>query len=214
MRKLLIFTDSLSLPRSHPEVVTHPETWPEMLRKEGFEVCLSAIGGATLKDLEKQLFYFQKDRYFDAVIVQSGIVDCAPRFVKKWELKALQSIPMLGGKILSLLNKNGVRKARKITYNAPEAFLQSIRTFENSFTCPVVFLGILPATEAYENTLPGITKNIDTYNQILSSAKHFVSLNAIPSEGIMSDHHHLNPKGHQFVKEKVCEKLIICATRT
>ncbi len=214
MRKLLIFTDSLSLPRSHPQVVTHPETWPEMLRKEGFEVCLSAIGGATLKDLQKQLFYFQNDAYFDAVIVQSGIVDCAPRFVKKWELKILQSIPFLGKKILSCLNKNWVRQARNITYHSPGKFSQSVRTFEDAFSCPVVFLGILPATEAYENTLPGITKNIDAYNQILSSAKHFVSLNTIPTEGIMSDHHHLNTKGHQFVKEKVCEKLTTCATRT
>ncbi len=214
MRKLLIFTDSLSLPRTSPEVVTHRETWPEMLRTEGHEICLSAIGGATLKDLQKQLFYFQNDAYFDAVFVQSGIVDCAPRFVKKWELKILQSIPFLGRKILSCLNKNWVRQARNITYHSPRKFSQSVRTFEDAFSCPVVFLGILPATEAYENTLPGITKNIDTYNQILSSAKHFVSLNSIAADCIMSDHHHLNQKGHHFVKEKVCEKLTECITRT
>jgi hypothetical protein len=200
--KLLIFSDSLSLPREIPEVCKYNETWPERLRMSGHEVCISAIGGATINDLLKQTFYFKNSANFNAIIVQSGIVDCAPRFVKKWELKVLQSIPYLGSKILSLLNSNTVRRVRKITYTKVSTFEKALVRFELSFSCPVFFIEIAPATKEYERQLPGVKKNIDCYNQLIQQHKH-ISLHNLPQEGLMTDGHHLNPLGHLFIAQQV-----------
>lgn len=205
--KLLLFTDSLSLPRQTPESCEHKNTWPERLRVAGHEVCLSAIGGATIKTLEKQLFYFQNTTYFDAVIVQSGIVDCAPRFVKAWELKLLKSIPLLGKGLLSLLNRNSVRKLRGLTYTKTKTFDQSLSHFETAFKVPTLFIEIMPPNAAYEAQLPGISKNIQIFNSIISKRNHHISMVNFPQDGLMSDHHHLNEKGHAHLAEVVLQKL-------
>lgn len=204
--RILLFTDSLSLPRHQPEHCDHNSTWPELLRKEGHEVCLSAIGGATIKTLFKQTFYFKNTNYFDVIIVQCGIVDCAPRFVKNWELKILQRLPLLGRPLLRLLNKNHIRRIRKITYTRPKEFEHYLDSFVAEFSCPVWFVPILPARPAYEQELPGIQRNIEQFNQLISKNTS-LSLDSFPPEGLMSDHHHLNELGHAFLKDLIIQKI-------
>ncbi|MBM3163982.1 MAG: SGNH/GDSL hydrolase family protein [Bacteroidetes bacterium] len=200
--RILVFSDSLSLPRSQPETCLHEQTWPELLRKQGHEVCLSAIGGATVQDLLKQTFYFQDRRYFDLVVVQCGIVDCAPRFAKRWELKILQALGKVGKCVIRLLNRKSVRNLRKLTYTSEKAFCDGIQRLENAFDAPVVFVEILPATSSYETQLPGVTKNIEAFNAILRSHRH-ISMKDIPETGIMSDHHHLSSEGHAYLVKNI-----------
>lgn len=204
--KLLLFTDSLSLPRQDPEQNEHQNTWPELLRKAGHEVCLSAIGGGTIDEIQKQLFYFHGGDYFDAVFVQCGIVDCAPRFVKKWELKTLRIIPF-GKYFLKFLNHKKIRSLRNLTYTTIHKFDLSLRAFEASFSKPVFFIEILPANSAYESELPGIIRNIDKFNEQIIKRKHHISMRNIPREGIMTDHHHLNEKGHRYLANEILKSL-------
>ncbi len=204
--RILIFTDSLSLPRSTPEVCHHNDTWPERLRKLGHEVCLSAIGGATIKTLFKQSFYFGNTGYFDLVIIQSGIVDCAPRFARQWEVKLLQSAPVFGKVLLKALNTNFIRGLRNITYTKPNTFKQFVDKFDASYTCPVWYIPILPASPAYEQRLPGVSKNIERFNQLLP-AERIIDIKELTSNDLMSDFHHLNSKGHQVITKAIIQKI-------
>lgn len=210
--KLLVFTDSLSLPRNTPEICTFDQTWPQILRENNHEVCSVSIGGATIQELKKQLFYFKSEStYFDAVIIQSGIVDCAPRFVKKWELKVLQNIPFVGSLVLKTLNSTVIRNVRNIAYTSPFDFAKNLNNFAESFTCPVLFLEIVPVHPSYEIKLPGIGNRVNTYNALIQNQKNYISLQKLPVEGIMSDFHHLNAIGHKFIADKIQEKIKECA---
>lgn len=87
--RILFLTDSLSLPRvNEEEIVLYEDTYLYKLREEFKESLIvdSAIGGATIKDLYAQVFYY-KSFNPDIVVLQTGIVDCAPRAYKKFEKK-------------------------------------------------------------------------------------------------------------------------------
>ena len=208
-KNILLFTDSLSLPRSQPENCSFSNTWPELLRKNGYSVCQIAIGGATSTELLKQTFYFQSPKSeFDYVIIQSGIVDCTPRFAGKNELKIIKSIPVLGKYFLQGMNKQWVRNLRHITYVKPSKFKKNLQQFIDLFPASkVLFLSILPANSDYEKKVGGITKRIAQYNSILQETGSVIDLNGMESSGIMSDYHHLNEKGHAYVLQCLLQKL-------
>ena len=74
-------------------------------------------------------------------------------------------------------------------------------------TSKVLFLTILPANSEYEKKVGGITKRIAQYNSILLETGRAIDLNGIESSGIMSDFHHLNEKGHDYVLQCILQKL-------
>jgi len=202
-KRILLLTDSLSLPRSKPEICTLEQTYPELLRSANYIVCTVAIGGARSTDLLKQIFYFE-GMTFDYIFIQSGIVDCTPRFLTQIELKILRSIPWIGNRIIGLLNKNWIRNFRAITYTPPKKYAQNIQKFIAGFPKQkVFFIGILPANVIYEQVVKSVTKRINQYNSILSNTGNYISMENIPSAGIMSDHHHLTPLGHAYIFETI-----------
>jgi hypothetical protein len=206
-KRILLLTDSLSLPRSKPEICSLEQTYPELLRSANYTVCTVAIGGANSADLLKQIFYFE-GMTFDYIFIQSGIVDCTPRFLKRTELKILRSIPFIGNRIIGLLNKNWIRNFRNITYTPPKKYEQHIQKFITGFPKQkVYFIGILPANEAYEQAVKNVTNRINQYNLILSNTGNYISMENIPNAGIMSDHHHLTAAGHVYIFESI-KKLI------
>lgn len=203
---ILVLGDSLALPRLTPDFCPYDSTWPELLRKDGHRVIQVSIGGATSHDLNAQAgtYYKLETMPIDLVIIQSGIVDCAPRFAHKFELKIYQSIPLIGKGIISMLNRNWVRKLRNITYMKPKKYRQNIQKMIRQYhPKPVFLLGILPALSGYEKQLPGISKNTAIYNAILKSNPNFIDLQGMPENGIMSDFHHLNAVGHAFIYEQL-----------
>ena len=206
--KVLILTDSLGLARDTPEHVSYEDTWPSLVRKDGYYVHQVSIGGATSDFILKQIPY-HKGFDPDIVIVQLGIVDCAPRFARKGEIEALRKIPFLGNKILGLLNKPFIRKRRRITYTSLSNFRKNVLAIKASFSVPVYFLTIVNASEGYEAMLSGITENINNYNRIILEIadKKDISLTGIEKQGVMSDFHHLNKRGHSIVSSKVLRVL-------
>ena len=139
--------------------------------------------------------------------MQVGIVDCAPRFLKKAELYTIRSFGKLGGKIISILNNNKVRNFRNITYVPFRKFHENICIIEDFFNAKVYFLEIIKADLAYEKIAPGITSNIEKYNSVLKNMRNYISLFEIPKNGIMSDFHHLNSEGHMFIYNEIKNKL-------
>lgn len=201
--KILILSDSLALPRILPEKCIYEETYPALLKKE-HEVHQVSIGSATSAVLLKQVHYHSSFNP-DVVILQVGIVDCVPRFMSLKELNATYALGNLGKSIRYLFNKKWIRKVRKISYIDIIEFEQNVREIQFSFNCPVLSIGIIPSSQEYENVLPGVTERINMYNEILEkNYAYFINTSGLnDSGGIMSDHHHLNGKGHSLIFDKI-----------
>jgi len=199
-KKILLLTDSLALPRSHPEVCEYEDTWPNLLRKQGYFIHQVSIGGATTTDIVRQLHYHAPFSP-DLVVLQVGIVDCAPRFMTKVEQAIVRKIPLIANHIFSLMNRPFVKKVRKISYVRPQRFSSNIQKIIETFgDTKIYFVGILPASEEYEKVLPGVSNRIYQYNKLAEQQPlNLVSTDLFDLKGVMSDHHHLNKYGHKQI---------------
>lgn len=206
-KRVLLLTDSLALPRLNPELCLYEETWPELLRTKGYHVHQVSIGGATSDDLARQCHY-HKAYNADVVIVQVGIVDCAPRFLTKFELSIFHKIPFFGRVAIQAFNRPIIKRIRKISYVNPGLFVKNLQFIQQSFNpVDVYFLGIVPGSKAYEELAPGIINNIKRYNEIIKANFNYLSLESMDVSCIMSDFHHLNPKGQKVIGDIVLPML-------
>jgi lysophospholipase L1-like esterase len=210
-KRVLILTDSLGLPRGFPQICEYEKTWCVKL-KEDFIVHQVSIGGATSGDILRQCPYHLQFRP-DIVIVQVGIVDCAPRFVTKFELDLIKKLPTKISKaVLKVLNKKSVRSIRKITYTKRVAFLNNILKIQNYFNgVPVAFIAILPPSSDYETILPGIKNRVKQFNQILKEEINLlIETDDFDDMDVMTDNIHLNVIGHNKIYVKVNKFLATC----
>ncbi|PKO98497.1 MAG: hypothetical protein CVU13_10085 [Bacteroidetes bacterium HGW-Bacteroidetes-8] len=212
-KRILIIGDSLALPRVHPEKVEYRETWPELLKNTGkFEIIQLSIGGGTIVDIFDQLSYY---KYFqtDIIVIQLGIVDCAPRALTQFELKLFQSNKLFSLILSRFLPINFLRRIRNISYvdlyKFCEFYEKMILQFKN---CYVINVGILPIPIDYEKKLAGITKNQFKYNTAIKSISqkygcYYIDSELMPLNGIMTDYHHLNSKGHLWIYNSIVKAI-------
>lgn len=208
-------TDSLGLPRGGAEPTTARQTWPTLLRAAVDDVVHIGIGGATVTQLSGQLPYALASSP-NLVIVQAGIVDCAPRALRLWERTALQQIP--GGRRLSrVIEKRSrlLRRLRNIAFTAPDTFRDTCAAMKTRVgSGSIWWIGIVDAGD--EAQVPGIRRRIATYNDILRTtfAERFVDVSAMPATGVCADHHHLTSTGHAFVASTLLGRLAIIVPRS
>ena len=213
-KRILIITDSLSLPRDHPEIVSYEETYTYLLKKKysDFEIIQFGHGGATIKTLFEQASYL-KMMAADIIILQAGIVDCAPRSLTKFEIDLINRIPFISKLIYQVVNKYStkLRKSRNITYSTETNFKLNLIKLKNTFPNSNFYcLGILLANANYEVKVPNISNNIKIYNQILKTVfnKNFIDTSSIDNKGIMSDNIHLNQMGHKRIFDLVVKNIL------
>jgi len=210
-KKILVLSDSLALPRNNPEVCDYVDTWPAMLKNDDYEVHQVSIGGATSYDLLRQCGYHLSFSP-DFVIVQAGIVDCAPRALGRIESDVLNHFLLtrkILGRVLPKCN-SFLRKHRAIKYTKLNAFKKNIIDLKTKFVDKDFFwIGIVPPNLNYEVKLPGITGSVKQYNDLLASQllDYYISLSDIPESGVMSDHIHLTKFGHEYVCNLIKTKL-------
>ncbi|MBC3936348.1 hypothetical protein H8K47_13330 [Undibacterium sp. CY7W] len=204
---VLILTDSLAFPRREPEVVTYEQTWVALLKRRFPDVDFvhCGRGGATIGDLFKHSAYYHGTIKPALVLVQSGIVDCAPRALSVIEQQVLQRLPIVGSLILALVRRNAamLRRWRKMSYTSLASYEASVQAFEHLFA-NVHWVGILPVDAEYESRVQGIGAAVDRYNAVLRSRNYISTTDFSPSD-IMSDHHHLNADGHCRLATRVAE---------
>jgi hypothetical protein len=207
--RVLILSDSLALPRSTPEQVAFEETWVELLRKNtSLTVHQVSIGGATI-DVLWQQFGYHKLFNPDIIIIQCGIVDCAPRSLTISEETLINSNKLtrwLGRKILPR-TKNVLRKYRSIKRTQIAKFNSYLEKF-NSTGAKVFFIEIIDSGEKYDKIVPGISSSIKKYNgSIATIGKNLISTASISYDCLMDDMHHLNRQGHFKLYRAVAEKI-------
>lgn len=196
---VLFLTDSVALPRQTDEGPIHwNEIYIHRLRGafQEYEIVNCSIGGGSIKDIRNQLNYY---RILNPkiVVLHCGIVDAAPRAFGRLEMEIIKKLRLFR------LTKPFVRPLRKYRQH----HYTDIRTFRALVSeirqelCAERFLGIgiLPASEGYENILPGISKATALYNAALQDLTEFVNIEDIPPEFILPDFHHINAKGHEYL---------------
>jgi hypothetical protein len=206
---VLVLTDSLAFPRFEPEVVSYQETWVALLKRyfPQIDFVHCGRGGATIDDLFKHSAYYHWTMRPAMVLVQVGIVDCAPRALSIIEQQILQRLPIVGAMLLALIRKNAskLRRWRGMSYTSPTSYEAWIKKFECIFP-NIHWIGILPADANYESRLEGISVAINHYNALLQRRK-YISTADFASEMIMSDHHHLNVAGHHRLATLLAETI-------
>lgn len=207
--KILIISDSLTLPRNKPEIVTPEETWPSILQERiNKQVIIIAIGGATIKDLYRQTKYYSAFNP-EIIIIQSGIVDCVPRALGQIENEIININKYISAISNRILPINFLRRVRNKTYTSKKDFKKYASNILNLFpNSKIIWVGILPAKIEYEYKIRGVSNNISKYNDIIKELLEkrnyfFLSTDEIPTTGIMSDYHHLSKIGHEWITNRV-----------
>lgn len=210
MKKILVMTDSLALPRAKPEICKYEEIWPVLLRRNDFYVHQISIGGATIDELFRQVEYHFMSKP-DIVIIQSGIVDSAPRALTKFENLIFNKYKLTRMILKKFLvpHLNFLRNKRKITYTDLDKFEKYVLKFKKAFSATDFYwIAIIPPNIEYEMKVPGISKNVSDFNMILEKhlGKNLIKVVDV-SKGVMSDNIHLNAEGHENIFDSIIKKM-------
>jgi len=201
--KVLFLTDSLSLPRSYKNAVVKWEEIYFTRLKQRFpdvEFILMAMGGATIVQIQLALNYYVHTNP-DLVILQSGIVDCAPRAFGQLEQQIIFKLKLF--RLVKPFVKT-LRKYRRISYTSPKTFEATLLKIKHAFPGkPFIAIGILPGCKDYDLLLPNVSKKIVEYNGILAGHTDFIENDDFPAEGIVGDFHHMNAYGHNIIYHKL-----------
>ncbi len=206
--KILILTDSLSLPRVvGKEEVLYEQTYPYLLKhsRPEDEIVSVGIGGGTIEDIMRLVDYYKVFRP-DLVFIQVGIVDAAPRAFTRLEMQILRKIRLVG---LLMKNKNLIKKIRNKRYTSIKKFRRGIKSIENKILelnpkSRINFIGILPASTEYESSLRGITESIELYNKALQETGSYIDTSDFDTQvDVLDDHHHLSSSGHSKIADRL-----------
>jgi hypothetical protein len=209
MVKILVLTDSVSLPRKYKEgSVSFEKTYTYRLQEmyRGAAVFFFfQMGGATITDLYKQINYckaFQPD----ILLLQVGIVDCAPRAFSRLEMRLIRKWRLLR---VTKFFTGFLRKYRGICYTSKLNFESHIGKFSTALDVKQFYsISIIPASDEYERILPNISKSIYAYNDILKKRTECIDISEVLlAGGVIEDHHHINEIGHQIIFNMVSDRL-------
>ncbi|MFM2360982.1 MAG: hypothetical protein RLY16_2975 [Bacteroidota bacterium] len=201
--KVLFLTDSVSLPRKHKNgQVLWEEIYYSKFKQQfpSVDFLLVGMGGATISQLQLALNYY--DCYqADILVLQSGIVDCAPRAFSQFEQQVITKLRLV--RFVKPLTKF-LRKHRHISFTKPRVFEEQLLKIKKKFDGkPTIAIGILPGNQAYEQVVPGISTCIERYNSILKKHMQFIDNSDFSPNGVLEDHHHLNALGQQIIFDKL-----------
>lgn len=235
-RLIRIYGDSLSLPR--PGDALWPEqTSGELLRagllaanpSSSVSVFNRSRGGATAEDLCQ--LYLQDVGYFGRdcdglIVVQCGVVDCAPRPVPPKLRDGIARLPVLlrwpVAKALHFLRPLLLRAGLSWRSATPERFESTMREWLAALSkekAPVYLVNITPALPSVESHSPGLGASIVQYNGILArcAAGAGVALidahTAIASQQARlqefltpADGYHLTASAHRLVADLILDR--------
>lgn len=213
--KVLCIGDSLGLPR---EGCTYEETWFSLL-KEAYPNC-SFInqfeGGRLISNTSESFRNYYKYYKADVVILQTGIVDCAPRYIndKKGINILLRRMFNLVGlsRFYWRIVKSHVRKADCVYTDIiifKKVYRELLDTIFESGTKAIVCVMIGHGAQSIIQASPFFNYNVDRYNNVIQSIANdyknvytVAPLNNV-SEGLFVDGYHCNGNGMRMVFEEL-----------
>ncbi len=229
---LRIYGDSISLPRVH-QGLPLLETYPELLLRHcrathpNSSLVNRAEAGKTIVD---HAIHCRDDNDWfgiganDILVIQCGVVDCAPRPLPPRLRRRLERKPAWIRKpIISFLHRNRpllLRLGFSFQKVGPIVFQNQLREWlkksGNNFN-RVAVLTIPPVTDKAEAHSPGWRANIDLYNNLIrETVATFPNVRLVDVFADLSgnrsnldqfidpeDGHHLQSAGHRLVFERI-----------
>ncbi|MBS7528096.1 SGNH/GDSL hydrolase family protein [Fusibacter paucivorans] len=220
MKRFFFITDSLGAPRNEDETINIDDTWCYQVAKDYMqdsEFFYSTKNGfdtdALISMLQKEFVLYKPD----IIILQVGIVDCAPRVLSKRELSIVSHLGIIS-KILSKTIKKYYSKlsiVRDISYVDINRFENNLNRFCSQFNNSKIFaVAIAKPSRKYREKSPLISDRYSKYNEVL---RKVFGNNLIDPYSLMdneeleriyiSDGYHLNAYGHKVVAKKATEYL-------
>jgi lysophospholipase L1-like esterase len=218
---------------SPPEAKDHPVTcYPDLLRERlverGWRVEHHSSSGATVADIERTAREIAPALRPAAVVIQTGIVDCAPRPLRDSEREFLERLRprLLRTAVVRFLHKfratiirhrGLIQRLEIVSYR--EHFGKLLDACLRS-TSRVVILPIFPATESILARNPRLATEIDKYNEVMRSDPRAQMFDAgelfggasIESLSVTSESVHLNQRGHDLIAAGI-EKWLLSPER-
>lgn len=207
-RKLILcIGDSLGLPRVE---LKYKRTWFHLLNEQfmpSYELIPLFKYGMTTDDLfHKNGDVIGLNYYADYIIIQLGIVDCAPRYIKDSSIQAriISKFPKV---ISSFIWKKIKAKGRKKEYAkvSIEKFKSNMQNFYSRIirngTQKVFLLSIAKPTQAFIINNPKIEEAVNSFNNTLEELtyenKNLFLVKELESkpEYYIEDGYHLNGHG-------------------
>lgn len=163
----------------------------------------------------------------DIVILQLGIVDCAPRYISKNSkvLKIVNRLPAIGKKIFYKILKSVRNRSVKHAEVSPEKFRANIETYlkrcETVGVKKVVVIKIVTPDERMAKKNPTIKLAVNLYNTIYDSFvdkfNFYVTIDPLNydfiQEDIFEDGYHPNQRGNLYVFNELKETLFPLTTK-
>ncbi|HYK02989.1 MAG TPA: SGNH/GDSL hydrolase family protein [Thermoanaerobaculia bacterium] len=232
MTFISIYGDSLSLPRAG-DAIPPEATYAELLRSRlgvrgiAATVLNRSRGGATIDELYRD---YRNDLGYigeapgQVLIIQCGIVDCAPRPLSRRGRQVVGRLPAaLRSPIVSFLHrKRAALLSRGVSfrYTQPSRFAAVLDGWLRHAAprCSrILVINIAPTTAETEQHSPGLTASIETFNDLIAGAVRdvpnasVVDVHRILSSSAAeltrcineSDGHHITAAGHQLFAEAV-----------
>lgn len=219
-KNIVIIADSLGMPRK--KILLYDDTYSSLIEKTLPEWDLfcrcrrrndSKLG---LESFEKDILGFKPD----VIVTQIGIVDCAPRTLKKKERKILQDmLKILPGFISPFIwdffrrERKQITKRRRIVYVEKNQYVENmekiIKKTREVGAIPII-IGICQTHQVNKDKSYNLEKNIEDYNfELKKTAKKqgadFIDVNSKGTSILLPDGIHLNVKGHRYVANQIVE---------
>jgi lysophospholipase L1-like esterase len=224
--KLAVFGNSVSaVPvKEDKTVVPYPDLLQQRLTPSGGEVLPCILDGGTVLDLERIAGDIIPTSRPRAVILQTGIVDCALRPLSPRERQWLSELrpSLLRALVIRFIHQfrtEIIRIRGPIQFMPLPEYLASFKRLIDTcsrFDCQMGILPIFPVTERIERRSPSLTQEIEKYNrgmQGCDARPHYFQVSdffghrRIDEFMVTPDSVHFNQLGHQLIAERLFQWL-------
>jgi hypothetical protein len=189
------------------------------------------LGGARISQLYEQ---YERDKFYvgkgGILIIQSGVVDCAPRPLPLFLREILSMSPSFVKWRITRFLHNNRRKILKMGLGTRPTSTRKYKMFLKNWVKSaleteklILIVNIAPNTDDIEKHSPGFRKSINLYNEIIASTVNefnnskilLVDVNAKIKEMDKNlktfinqkDGHHITKEGHKLYSEMLFEKI-------
>ena len=233
--QIRLYADSLGLPR--PGVVNYDEryfslflNWFREQAKSETEIVDHSRSNTTIKDL--CAWFSEDNRYYgdkaDVIILQNGIVDCAPRPIPRKVRNIISKLPnFLRKHVIKFLHNHRSKLQNlglKYFLVKPDDFLEEYKKFltlASKVAKRVYVFNIVPTNDAVETQSPGLKKSISDYNELITRSiketgfenVHLLDVNKFVESNIKNlddyvlkeDGHHITKLSHRIYADMIIE---------
>lgn len=231
--RIVVAGDSLGLPRLTQTIISYKDIWPLLLesklRNKNIN-CVVLNHSERSRTLPKFLKNFQDIVTIwepDILIIQIGIVDCAPRLFSEKENRFLNS-GFIHWRIARAIINFASKHRRQIIKIRPWVRYTPLKKFKNSLeelgnilsktNYKTIILPIMPSFPSHTYRSPGYNESVEKYNNewkfFCEKYSHiFINLEEIIDdykleELLLEDGHHLSKLGHKRIASSLEKKVL------